>query len=476
MTPSRLAIRIAVTVWSLCALGACNRNLVPQETSRAMPDSFRAKGDSTAIAAINWREFFSDTLLVRLIDTVLSENLDSRIALQRIQIAEARLQFSKGEQLPKVGATVVPSIRRFGLYTMDGAGNSTTDILPGQIVPTNLPDYLVGFQTTWEADIWGKLKNRKKAAAARYLATLEGRNWLVTNIVAETVAAYYHLVGLDWELEIVRENITLQENALDIVIVQKETGRANELAVEQFRAQLLNTRALEAEIQQQIVETESLINLMAGRYPQDTPRDKSALERQVPQSFSVGLPSDLLRNRPDIRQAELEVAASKADVAAARAAFYPSLNISGGVGFQSFKPSLLFDSPESFVFTAIGGITMPLVNRNAIKSELKASKAYQVETLYNYQKAVMTGYVEVYNELSNQEKLSRISALADEEVRVLNQSIETSRELFGTGRATYLEVLLAQQKSLEARLDFVEVRKRQLISAVNLYKALGGGW
>lgn len=462
-------------------LATCLTSCIPTQTAKhtstkPAPNSYSIGSDSTNVATISWKEYFSDKNLVNLIDTALINNYDVLVALQRIEAASAGVQFSKGMLLPSVSAGGVTAIRRYGLYTMDGAGNITTDILPGQIVPVNLPDYFVALQTSWEADITGKLRNRKKAAVARYLSSVEGKNWLITNLVAEVASTYYELQALDNELEIIRENISLQEKVLAIVIIQRESGAANELAVQQFQAQLLNTKSLEVEIAQQIIEVENQINFLLGRYPQPIARDRTIPTQSIPSHIQTGVPSDLLRNRPDIKQAELELLAANADVKAARAAFYPSLNIAGGLGFQAFKTNLLFTTPQSFVFSLVGGLSAPLVNRSAIKAHFRGASANQVESLYNYQKSILNGYVEVFNQLNNINNLQRIFTFRNEEVIVLSQAIETSNELFRTGRATYLEVLLTQQAALNARLDFIDVRKRQLLSNVNIYKALGGGW
>ncbi|MFN6088159.1 MAG: TolC family protein [Cyclobacteriaceae bacterium] len=447
-----------------------------QVSTKTTPMSYVIGSDSAAIATISWKEYFSDKNLIALIDTALANNFDVLIALQRVEAASAGVQFSKGLLLPSVSISGTAAIRRYGRYTMDGAGNATTDILPDQTVPVNLPDYFVGLQTSWEADITGKIQNRKKAAVARYLSSIEGKNWLITNLVAVIASTYYELQALDIELEIIRENISIQENAVAVVTSQKESGAANELAVEQFRAQLLTTKSLEVEIEQQIIETENQINSLLGRYPQPIERGKTILTHIIPTQLQTGVPSDLLRNRPDIKQAELELIAAKADVKAARAAFYPSLNITGGLGFQAFKPNLLFTTPQSFVFSLVGGLSAPLINRSAIKANFKGASAYQVELLYNYQKSILNGYAEVYNQLNNLNNLQRIYGYRNEKVNILSQSIQTSNDLFKTGRANYLEVLLTQQNTLNARLDFIDVRKRQMLSQINIYKALGGGW
>ncbi len=469
-------INFTVGLAMLVIAGCKSTKIIPQAENKPLPSSYSIGSDSTNAAAISWKEYFSDQNLINLIDTALANNFDALIALQRIQAANANVLFNKGALLPRTEVGARAAVWRFGLYTQEGAGNSTTPIYQGEIVPTNLPDYLVGFQSSWEADITGKLRNRKKAAIARYLATVEGKNWFITNLVADVATTYYQLQALDNELEIIKENILLQENAVSVVTTQKQANAANELAVEQFTAQLLNTKSLAVEIAQQILVAENRLNFLLARLPQRINRERTLFAQPIPAQIQTGVPSDLLRNRPDIKQAELELMAAKADVKAARAAFYPSLNINGSIGFQAFKPDLLFTTPQSFVFTLVGGLSAPLINRSAIKANFKGATAYQAELLYQYHKSILNGYVEVYNELNNINNLQKIYLLRNEEVNVLSQSIETSSELFRTGRATYLEVLLSQQNALNARLDFIDVRKRQLISNVNIYKALGGGW
>jgi outer membrane protein, multidrug efflux system len=441
-----------------------------------LPESFGGVNDSISSASRGWREYFRDPGLTVLIDTALKNNLDVLTAFQRIEMARSNVRMSKGAMLPMVSAYASAAQRKFGLYTMDGAGNITTPIDGEELVPIHLPDYYVGFQASWELDIWGKLRNRKVAALSRYLASVEGRNWAITNLVSEVASNYYELLSLDQQLDIIKETIALQENAFNIITIQKQAGKANELAVKQFEAQFINSKALELEMKQAILETENKINFLLGRYPQPIARSKSLLTSYVVVNPDIGLPSDLLRFRPDVKQAELDLLAAKADVRSARAAFYPSLNITGTYGFQAFKTAYLFTSPQSTAYTLLGGLTAPLINRSAIKAEFRNAKASQIEAMYNYQKAVLNGYIEVYNELFSIRNLDSVYTLKNREVELLNQSIETSSELFRTGRANYLEIIITQQNALQARLDLVNLRKRQFDSSLNLYKALGGGW
>jgi outer membrane protein, multidrug efflux system len=441
-----------------------------------LPQIFQSDSDSSSIANINWKNYFADSTLVSLIDSALSNNIDLQIALQRIEMARAQVKFFNGNLFPKAEITTSAAQRKFGLYTMDGAGNISTEILPGEIVPIHLPDYYVGAQATWEIDVWGKLRNQKKSAKARFLASIEGVNFIKTLLISDVASAYYELIALDNELEVLQSTIQYQEEALEVVKLQKDAGRTNELAVQQFQAQLLNTQALELQTKQRIVETENYINFLLGRYPQPIARNKSVLFKPLPNTLNSGVPSQLLVNRPDIREAELMVKATKFDVKSAKYAFLPSFNIIGGMGFQAFNTELLFLSPTSIAYTALGGLVAPLINISALKAQFKTAKANQIDALYNYQKTILRGYVEVVNELSNIYNLSKITAIKQEQADVLLLSVQTSKELYKSAKAGYLEVLITQQGLMQARLDLIYTTKLQRISTVNIYRSLGGGW
>ncbi len=449
---------------------------VPNIDFKPMPEAYINAADSTNSAQIVWRDFFSDKNLVSLIDTALQNNPDILITLQEIEIARNNVRYKKGLLFPTVSAGTAIGIEKVGLYTSQGAGDASAEITPGKTVPENLPGFLLGFQTTWEADIWGKLRNSKKAAFSKYLGGIEGKNFLVTNLVAEVANSYYELLSLDNQLEIIRETIQLQKNALEILKVQKEAGRVTELAVKQFEAQVLNSQSLEFDALQKITENENKINFLLGRYPQPIVRDTATFSAQVPAQIKAGIPSQLLKNRPDLKQAELELLAAKCDVAVAKAEFYPSLRITGSLGFQAFKPSYLFTTPQSLAYALVGELMAPIINRTAIKAEFNKAKALQIEAMYNYQKAILNGYVEVSNEMSNINNLNKLYNFKLKEVETLSKSIDISGELFKSARANYLEVLMTQRDALEAKLELVDAKKRQYNAVTNIYKALGGGW
>jgi multidrug efflux system outer membrane protein len=470
MSSSSIALLLAM-LWAGCA-GSSSVTVRERKT----PASFGVASSDPSAATIRWSHYFADPALLSLIREAVEQSLDLRVALQRIELARASVKAATGVLLPQVDLSAGVGIRRYGKYTMDGAGNATTEITPGQIVPLNLPDYALQLQSRWEVDLWGKLRNQRKSAISQYLATIEGTNLVVTALVADVAISYYELVALDQAHEVVQHTIARRQEALEVVRLQKEAGRANELAVQQFEAQLAESQALEQDLAQLSIETENRINVLLGRYPRPVARNKEALFGELPREVSVGVPSELLRNRPDVREAELMVKASEYDVAAARAAFFPELTLTAGVGFQAFNPKFLFTTPESLIFNAAGGLVAPLVNRNALKAQFQSATAVQVQAMYSYQKTVLDAYVEVVNGLAKIENTRRALAFKKEQKAALLRTVETADTLYRAGKASYLEVLLAQQSSLQAELALIETQKRERISTVAIYKALGGGW
>lgn len=463
---------IVIVTINACKIPKINSDII----SRKIPDSFPVSTANTGAKLPAWRNYFKDSLLTNLIDSALSNNPDLQITLQRVEMAANDLKQAKGALLPTVGANVAFQHRKFGYYTMDDAGNRTTYIMPGRFVPTYLPDYFAGFQTSWEADIWGKLKSRKNAAKARFFSSMEGVHIAVTTLVSDVSLTYFELQALDQELSIIRQAILLQQAALEVVKLQKDASVTTELAVKQFEAQVLNTRSLEYKTIQQIIIQENKLNLLLGRFGGSIARSKLSAENSLADSAVVGLPSALLVNRPDIRQAEHELTAAGFDLQAARRAFYPSLTLTGFAGMQSFKTGFLLNFPKSLAYNMLSGMTAPMLNRTAIKAQYRNASARQQEAALKYRRTVIQGYLEVATELSNIANLRAYTQYKTQEVSALNQSVTISDDLFRTGKATYLEVLMIQHNALLSGLEMTEAEKYKRQAFVNLYKALGGGW
>jgi outer membrane protein, multidrug efflux system len=463
-------------------LSSCKikQEIIQNRPLLTIPQKFNTKSDVSAANLPSIQSFFADSTLMALIDTALVNNFDLQITYQKIELARAGVRFTQGLGKPDLTGNFTIGQRKFGNYTVDGVGNYdtrfSTNLNKKQLIPDPIiPDYYLGVQSSWEIDLWGKLKSQKQSAAARLLASESGKNLLVTALVSEISSAYYELLILDNELDILQENIDLQQKAVELTKILKESGQANQLAVDLLNAQLLSSKSFQIDVKQQIIEAESLINFLLGRYPQAIQRPKVAWSKVIPPKLSAGIPSRLLENRPDIKQAEFELLATKANVFAAKAAFYPSLNLTGTLGFQAFKALVLLN-PASLAMSTFGGLTAPLANRRQIIADLMASKAEQKMAYTNYQKTIVNSFTEVYTQLNMIENMNATYELKNQEVDVLKLAINTSSELFRSGRATYLEVITAQKNALQSQIELINLKKRQYSAVIGLYRSLGGGW
>jgi NodT family efflux transporter outer membrane factor (OMF) lipoprotein len=451
-------------------------SIVQVDNKQVVPTTFGQSNDSINSANIKWKTFFTDPYLVALIDTAIKNNYELLSTFQDIEIAKNNIRIKHGDLFPKVNAAVGLGLDKTGRHTAASAGNTSINVAENQDVPDVLGDIFLGFRASWEADIWGKLHNAKKAAVIRYLKSVEGKNFIVTNLVAEIANSYYELLALDNQLDIINQAIDLQKNQLEVLKVQKDAAVATELAVKQFEAQVYNSQSQEFDIQQKITEAENKINFLLGRFPKHIDRDKTAFTSQMPKNIQVGIPSQLLQNRPDIKQVELELQAAKLDVKIARAEFYPSVGITGIMGFNGFKPKYVLPNIENLAFSFVGDLAAPIINRNAIQAEFKNANANQISAMYDYQKTILNGYIEVYNQMSSIQNLSKYYTIKTKEAETLTASIDIAKDLFKYARANYLEVLTVQRDALSAKLELVEAKKNQLIAVTNIYRALGGGW
>jgi multidrug efflux system outer membrane protein len=473
---TRIIYKLITILFVPLFLSGCAPPLKISKTeNKSVPPSFNNSHDTTNAASIKWKDYFNDPNLAALIDTALKNNQELNITLQEINIAKNEVKFRKGEYLPFLGLKGGVGLEKAGRYTRNGAVDENINIKPGTKIPAPLTDNMFGAYASWELDIWKKLRNAKKAAIIRYLSSIEGKNFMVTNLIAEISGSYYELMTLDNQLEIIQRNIEIQGNALETIKQEKAAAKVTQLAVNRFEAQLLNTQNLQYNVQQKIIETENRINFLTGRYPQPIVRNSSAFSNILIDSIYSGIPSELLEKRADIRQAELDLMAAKLDVKVAKANFYPSVKITAGVGFQSFSPSFIVN-PESMMFSLAGDLVAPLLNRNAIKATYYSSNSKQIQAVYNYERTILNAYIEVANQLSKINNYSKSYETKSKEVDILNQSITISNNLFKSARADYMEVLLTQREALESKIDLIEIKLMQLNAKVNIYRALGGGW
>lgn len=472
----RRAKYIGVLTALAVSIGGCKLpSVVARSENRTVPQYYAGVASSNKTEVVGWRSFFSDPDLIDLIDTALAKNQELNITLQEVVIARNEVRARKGEYLPSVGVGLGAGVDKVARYTNIGAMEANTEIAPGREMPDPLTDMAIGLKASWEVDIWRKLRNARQASFNRYLATVEGKNFVVTQLVSEIADSYYELLSLDNQLDVLRKNIEIQSNALRIVKLQKEAAKVTELAVKKFEAEVLKTTSMQYMIQQQITETENRINFLLGRFPQHIQRNASTFISMAPLVPSSGLPSQLLTNRPDVMQAEQLLEASKLDVKVAKAQFYPGLGIRANFGYQAFNPAFIV-KPESILYNLAGDMMAPMVNRNAIKAAYINANAKQVQAAYNYERTVLNAYVEVVNQMSRMNNLTSSYETKSKQVDALNQSIRISNDLFMSARADYMEILMTQRDALEARFELIETKKQQLTTMVNMYRALGGGW
>lgn len=460
-------------------LSGCIPTLVEnpsREVSKAVPKSFgpedEAAGAARApgVAQKTWKEFFQSPELQALIEEALKNNQELNLRVQEIIIAQAEVGARRGEYLPRLKAGLDVGVEKVGATTSQGFADKATG------VPENLGNFGFGLQASWEIDVWGKLRNAASAADARYLASVEARNFVVTQLVAELARSYFELIALDNQLEVLERNIKIQADALEVVRLEKQAARVTELAVQRFEAEVLKNKSRRFLLEQERVQAENRINFLVGRFPQPVHRRAETLREPLPEVIETGLPSDLLANRPDVRQAERELEASKLDVSVAKANFYPALSIDASVGYRSFNFLHLLQTPESLFYNLAGNLMAPLLNRAGIEAQYRTANAKQLQAVFSYERTLLQAYTDVVNHVVKYQNLQKGYALQSQQVEKLAQSVEVSTVLFQSARADYMEVLLTRRDSLDAEMELIETKKNLLQAMVNIYEALGGGW
>lgn len=448
-----------------------------REVRNTAPKQFdHSNIDSTTAKTIFWRNFISDPHLIELIDTALANNQELNLMLQRIEMSKNAVAIKKGEYLPKIDLYAGAEVEKVGEFTRNGSVENSLNVRDNEAFPEPFTNFEAGLSVSWELDIFKKLRNERKVAVLDYLATIEGKHFMVSQLVAEIASAYYELLALDNALLIINQNLEIQENALEMVKVQKQAARASQLAVRRFEAEVAKNQSAKFNIKQQIVETENLINFLLGRYPQHVERSSEDFITIPMQTIAIGTPEDLLINRPDVKRAELELEASKLDVQIAKAHFLPSLGIRGKLGLEAFQAKFLTETPASLAYSLLGDIVAPLINRNAIKSVYKTANNKQLQAVFEYEQTALKAFIEVSNQISNLENLKQNYELKEKQVEALNESIDLSIMLFKSARAEYTEVLLTQREALDAKLEIIETKRDQLLANLKLYQSLGGGW
>ncbi|NLN32594.1 MAG: TolC family protein [Flavobacteriaceae bacterium] len=421
--------------------------------------------DSLSLASLSWKEIFKDEKLSEHIDKALSNNLDIRIALQNIRAAEAYMKQGKAGYFPTLNANGSYTYTSPSLNSISGQGLSERDWLGQSELSLGL---------SWEADIWGKIRSADRASRASYLQSVSAHQAVKSNLVAQIASNYFRLLALDEQKRITEETIANREESLEAIQLLKDAGTVTEVAVRQTEAQLLNAQALLLDINNDIKLLENTFSILLGESPHEIERT-SLREQEINHELTIGVPVQLLSNRPDVMAAEFALINAFELTNVARSSFYPSLRLSANGGLQSIEFEDLF-SANSLFASLVGSLTQPILNGRQIKTQYEVSQARQESALLNYKYSILNASREVsdalYSFQTNQEKIG----LKQQEYEAYQEAIEFSEELQVYGMASYLEVLTARENALMAQLAVVNTEYGRLNAMVQLYRALGGGW
>jgi NodT family efflux transporter outer membrane factor (OMF) lipoprotein len=445
-----------------------------------LPEVFPEKTSSENSAELRIEEFYNDPMLIVLINQALAGSQELRILNENIQIASNEILARRGAYLPFVTAGgSPPGVTRYSSFTPEGAGIKDDPFRPGQFLPNPLPNYVLGINLFWQIDIWRQLRNARDAAVQRFFEAGEERNFFVTRLIAEIAENYYRLMELDARLENLNRIIALQQRSLEIAQARKAAARGTDLPVQRFQAEVRKNQSEKLVVNQDIIQAENRINFLLGRFPQPIERSHARFIDLNLHALSMGLPSQLLQNRRDIRQAERELAATGLDIKVARARFLPVVTITGGVGYQAFNMRYLFLTPEALIGNAAAGLIGPVINFKAIKADYLTANARQLQAVYNYQRVIINAFTEVINRVAKVENYGRSIEIKKGQVQALEAAVNASTSLYQLPRAElpvdYLDVLTAQNELFVAIRDLIDIKGEQLFAVVNAFQALGGG-
>jgi multidrug efflux system outer membrane protein len=419
--------------------------------------------DSVTVASLKWFDLFRDTTLRSLIDTALVNNNDLLVAAARIDQARAQYGVSTADRLPQLNANVGAQRQQYP--------ESVTTYLPNRTLNT----FTGSMDVSYEADIWGKYASAQEAARRAMFATEAGRSAVITSVVAATAQAYLELVELHWELEISKRTATSRLGSLNLVKSRKEFGVANDLDVRQAEGQYYTATATIPDIERAIMNKENQINVLLGRNPSSVSIGDSLGAQLTSPTLPAGMPSTLLQRRPDIIAAEENLLSANANIGVARAAFFPSISLTAGAGFFGRDVSNMFN-PAGAVWNLGANALQPLFQGGRLNANLDYSYAVKNEAIAQYRKTVLTAMEEVSNSIVNYRKYGQVRAEQEKLVNALRSELKLANLRYEGGYTSYLQVLDSQRSLFQAELDLARIRLYELRSAVQLYKALGGGW
>lgn len=465
---SILYILLSATV----ILASCKVGKNYQRPTVAVPKQFNntSFADTSSIADVPWRSFFTDTTLQNLIDRGIRYNYNLQIAVKRIDIANQQVKQAKVLLLPTLDLQVNGQYDYMSKNSLNGL--STSSFLGAR----HVEDYNAALNLSWEIDIWGKIRRQKEEVLAQYLQTYEATRAVQTQLVADIAQGYFNLLMLDKQLSIAQMNLSLSDTTLKLTSLLKNAGETTQLGVQQAEAQRQATALLVPQLEQSIALQENALQLLTGQLPGPISRSAKLDEFAVPANLPTGLPAAIVSRRPDVRSSEMALVAANAQVGVAQGNMYPSLSITASGGVESFKASNWFSIPASIFGIVNGTVLQPIFRHREFKTQYETAKIQREQAVLQFRSSVLNAVGEVSNALVENEKLKQQQDIAAQQVNTLQQAIKNAHLLFRSDMANYLEVITAQTNALQAELNLASIQRQQQGAVVELYRSLGGGW
>lgn len=469
MRTSSIAAVLAATLLVGCTVGPNYKR--PQV---AVPSAFRSPAplpepQAASLADLKWFEIFHDEQLQQLVRTALVENYDLLDAVARVQEARANLGIVRSNQLPQLGASgslEITRLSRDGQFPLPSSFVASQNRNWGEAALNLL---------SFEVDLWGRLRRSTEAARANLLNADENRKAVVSTLVSEVASNYFQLLELDYELDISQSTLESRRVSLSLVGERKGGGVATRLDLRQAE-QLVSTAAENIPaLQQQIEQEENRISLLLGHNPERVARGRSLIEQEVPPEVPAGLPSALLERRPDIRAAEQALVAANANIGVAKAAYFPQISLSGALGGQSTRLASLFSGPNG-AWSFVPQVTQPIFSGGRLKANVRSAEAERDRTRIAYQRSIQTAFSEVSDALIAHQRTHESRLEQETLVTALRDRKDLAYLRYRGGVDTQLNALDADRDLFQAELTLAQIRYAELLSVVQLYKALGGGW
>ena len=462
--------KIGMVLFTGAIMTSCVVGKKYSRTELNAPEKFREEvavtGDTVLLP---WKNYYKDPLLVALIEKALVKNNEVIIAMKSMEQLDLSYKQAKLSLLPTLDFDA-------GASRSYQSKNSLNGSLSAQFIGKDyMDDYSANLRLSWEVDIWGKAAMQKRDAKAAYFAQKENLSALKTRIIVQVAQSYYNLLGLDEQLKIAEKNIELSTNTLNMMQLQYESGSISSLAVNQTEAQKKTAELLVPLAKANIAVQENALQILCGEYPDKIERAGNIDAAEVSVLFPAGIPASLLSRRPDVKASEYAVMSANAKTGLAKATMYPTLSLNPSIGVNSFEFENWFNFPGSVTKTIAANLAQPIFRKKALRTAYEVAVIEQEKAVVQFKQSFITAVGEVNDAMSRLKYADERMILAKDKAGSLDKATSDASLLYKSGMANYLEVIAAQNSSLQNELDLVTIKLEKLNAAINLYRALGGG-